>query len=878
MTLLVTLSLLFVAYGFVHEAPGQPCINTNFPNDATDDNTYDYIFVGAGATSSVTAAYLALNSSCSIKILVIEAGRDYSKPMVSPEDCGGDIDCFLKNVENDYHRLPSTFPSQTLSTRSSWPFINRPQYHSNSQEYNDGRTTDCPYDRADFIPPSCACISDINNQFGILCSTSTACLDDNMDNTTLCGKSICFDPPVCAINRTNLYWRSTSKGGSSAHHAMFTYATPPNIAAEYVAATGDSSYAWEEWFEALKYMDNDFLHLSYVSNPQGLISTITNDTFKALLQKASVQSEQCNDLSTGANRITNSDEFFTSATANKYFKGHVSDQNLARQVNQVNGTRAFPNIILTRAMDTCTETLTVLCKSFVTKLLFDDDIPNGRVSRRAIGVEYIEGGDAFELDMNYNATWTQERLQNPIKAYARKGVIIGTGVFQSPQLLALSGIGKQTEIEQNNLLMRKYLPAVGDNLEDDNENSLHWYITATGDPLAANNAIDPTFGSRPYWIPDFIKRFWGYNASSFNATTGVPIANAYAFNTMCNAGAVAYGGRACPTVPNSNFTIADDPAYLSYFLKDGKSIYGDAGFASSTTITFYRNEEEREVRQYPTCYAICAPGYTVKGWYTALGNYGANSGSMLICDVLTTALKSRGTVSLKSANIFEPMNIDTNMFSEVDDIQHTADCINGMRRIMDKFNEISTANPSMYGNMQATPVTDIPYLNLPNSVPKTGVANEEMVTFIKESLWHHHPTNTARAGNINDPTSVTDANGAVWGTSNLYIVDQANHAVHPEYFPSSTALTLGFIRAKKYLRLNSAANQQVCDPNTFVGVSGIEQFDQSANPLDGTVTGLSVGLAVAGGALILVSILYITNMYRGSPRAAGYRPVNRKIK
>ena len=208
MRFFIAILCLFLAVNaFIHEAPGSPCTNQNLPSDATEDNTYDWIFIGAGATDTITASYLAENSSCIPKILVIEAGRDYNKP---PE-CEGEVDCFLKETENDYHLFPSGFPFQVLQSRSSWPFINRPQFHSNSVDYTDGRTENCPFDRPDMIPPGCACVSDVNNQFGSLCALSSACLGFNAGNTTLCGEPICFNPAICAINNTNLYWRSSSK-------------------------------------------------------------------------------------------------------------------------------------------------------------------------------------------------------------------------------------------------------------------------------------------------------------------------------------------------------------------------------------------------------------------------------------------------------------------------------------------------------------------------------------------------------------------------------------------------------------------------------------------------------------------------------------------
>ncbi|KAL8656799.1 MAG: hypothetical protein Q9210_000043 [Variospora velana] len=49
---------------------------------------------------------------------------------------------------------------------------------------------------------------------------------------------------------------------------------------------------------------------------------------------------------------------------------------------------------------------------------------------------------------------------------ARKEVIVSAGAFQSPQLLMVSGIGPQDQLERNNIEVRKDLPGVGQNMWD----------------------------------------------------------------------------------------------------------------------------------------------------------------------------------------------------------------------------------------------------------------------------------------------------------------------------------------------------------------------------------------------------------------------------
>ena len=49
---------------------------------------------------------------------------------------------------------------------------------------------------------------------------------------------------------------------------------------------------------------------------------------------------------------------------------------------------------------------------------------------------------------------------------ARKEVIVSAGVFQSPQLLMVSGIGPRDQLQQNNVPVRKESPGVGQNMWD----------------------------------------------------------------------------------------------------------------------------------------------------------------------------------------------------------------------------------------------------------------------------------------------------------------------------------------------------------------------------------------------------------------------------
>lgn len=89
---------------------------------------------------------------------------------------------------------------------------------------------------------------------------------------------------------------------------------------------------------------------------------------------------------------------------------------------------------------------TIYKNSLATRLLFDD-------RNTAVGVSVTTAGPYGIPPLNYTLT-------------ARKEIIVSAGSFQSPQLLMVSGIGPRDQLEKNNILVRKELPGVGQNMWD----------------------------------------------------------------------------------------------------------------------------------------------------------------------------------------------------------------------------------------------------------------------------------------------------------------------------------------------------------------------------------------------------------------------------
>lgn len=81
----------------------------------------------------------------------------------------------------------------------------------------------------------------------------------------------------------------------------------------------------------------------------------------------------------------------------------------------------------------------VLARTLVTRIVFE--------GRRAVGVEYVQGG----------------RTQT---ARASREVIVSGGAINSPQILMLSGIGNADDLQKLNIPVVQHLKGVGENLQD----------------------------------------------------------------------------------------------------------------------------------------------------------------------------------------------------------------------------------------------------------------------------------------------------------------------------------------------------------------------------------------------------------------------------
>ncbi|GAB1314678.1 Glucose-methanol-choline oxidoreductase N-terminal domain-containing protein [Madurella fahalii] len=136
--------------------------------------------------------------------------------------------------------------------------------------------------------------------------------------------------------------------------------------------------------------------------------------------------------------------------------------------------------------------LTLKTHSLVTRVLFDQ--PHHGRKPRATGVEYLQGQSLYRADPRHNSS---SAGGTPRTAHARREVILSAGVFNTPQLLLLSGIGPRAHLEQHNIPLLADVPGVGTHLQDNPELPVVG-VSANGQPfLTEAVAGDPacTFGA-----------------------------------------------------------------------------------------------------------------------------------------------------------------------------------------------------------------------------------------------------------------------------------------------------------------------------------------------------------------------------------------------
>lgn len=327
---------------------------------------------------------------------------------------------------------------------------------NNTLIYNAINATNDPGTRWDFFVEQ---THDVNRQNRYLYQVWK-----NKDNSFYVGRT-----PTQDARRLGVWYpRSATLGGCAMHNQAL--AVVPNDAYwNYIAElTGDDSWNANEMHKHFQKLERN-LYLPKGSPGHGFdgwlnISRASTGSPNDSLLKLAIEAaggDTLRDINDAAdpNRDQTTGVFGSTTHSN------------------VHGVRSSPNNYIKATLKHASQyPLTVRLNALASKVLFskDTEIPV------AIGVEYMIGRHLYNADPRSNP-----KDKGTVRhAFSNKEVIVSGGVFNTPQILKLSGIGPADELKKFGIPVIQGLPGVGHRVSDNYEGGLV--------ALASNTTKDTT--------------------------------------------------------------------------------------------------------------------------------------------------------------------------------------------------------------------------------------------------------------------------------------------------------------------------------------------------------------------------------------------------
>lgn len=282
-----------------------------------------------------------------------------------------------------------------------------------------------------------------------------------------------LDPPEGAQRLGIYYPRAATIGGCAMHNAA-TISLPADVDWQDIAdLTGDESWTPKSMRQHLISLER-CNYLPNASDPTHGFSGYLDTS-----QASSLWASNTSDLTTlaqlasdtlGGNTTGLSLQELLSRDVNS--ADVTRDQTLgvfAPTTHSRNGVRSSPlNYINATLNSNSKYPLKVKTNTLVTKVLFANKTYNDS-EPRATGVEFLEGQSMYSADPRYNPN-SKGRLG---RAIATKEVILAGGVFNTPQILMLSGVGPASELDKFGIPLIHDLPGVGTGMHDNYEAVLY---------------------------------------------------------------------------------------------------------------------------------------------------------------------------------------------------------------------------------------------------------------------------------------------------------------------------------------------------------------------------------------------------------------------
>jgi choline dehydrogenase len=389
---------------------------------AVDLTGYEFVVIGSGAGGGPLAARLALAGH---KTLLLEAG----------DDQGANLN----------YTVPSYNAKVSEDERVAWNFFAR-HYADEERQARDYKTS---YETPDgFIYTG-------------------------------------LDPPADSKMLGTLYPRTGTLGGCTAHNALIAV-YPHQSDFEYIAQlTGDSSWSAESMRSYFVKMEKN-QHLLPGLNGHGYDGWLATETAPLSIPLGdpmllSMLSGGAFALANETNSIINLETLIagdanadskTRDSQPAYYQIPISTNDAHRT-----GSREFVVAVRDAKNEDGSKMypLDVRLNCHVTKVVFDESV----TPPRATGVEFLDGQYLYKASpRSGGASGTAGT------ATASREVIVAGGVYNSPQLLKLSGVGPSEELTRHEIPVVVDLPGVGTNLQD------HYEITVQGKAPADFSALD----------------------------------------------------------------------------------------------------------------------------------------------------------------------------------------------------------------------------------------------------------------------------------------------------------------------------------------------------------------------------------------------------
>ncbi|RDW68107.1 hypothetical protein BP6252_09503 [Coleophoma cylindrospora] len=372
-------------------------------------DSYDYVVVGSGPGGGPLAARLAINGA---SVLLIEAGDDQGTS--------------LEQSVPAFHARSSEY------TPMKWDYFVK-HYANDTRQQEDSKYVWTQPDGTDYV------------------------------GTT---------PPAGSTGKGVLYPRAGTLGGCGSHNALLTYYPDASDFAYIESITNDSTWAasnMRQYFERLEkctYLPNYVVGHGF----DGWLTTSVTDLtlvlqdVKVLSMVVAAATAMGHGLTsllttvTGVAGILLSD--YNSALPGRDQASGLYQVPMAVKDGARNGPREF---VLNTANAVNADgskmyKLDIRMQCLVTKVRFDTT----GATPRAIGVDFLDGESLYRADPR--ASSTDGGIAGSVNA--TKEVILSAGVFNTPQLLKLSGIGAKEELESFNIPVVVDLPGVGTNMQD----------------------------------------------------------------------------------------------------------------------------------------------------------------------------------------------------------------------------------------------------------------------------------------------------------------------------------------------------------------------------------------------------------------------------